>query len=148
MKAAFIVLFFIIPFTNSFSQSTPLEMTKKFFDLYKQGDSDKALDYLFSNSTDVNYSKESTKWELKKKLEAVGKYYGADLLFTKTAGPNIVMFTYAVRHQAAPLTVRIMYYKPNDIWQMQTFKFNDKIAEELEEASKANRTRDNTDSKF
>jgi hypothetical protein len=127
----------------SFGQSTPVEMTKKFFDIYKQGDTDKALDYLYSNAIDVYLNQETIKWQIKKKLEVIGKYYGNELLTKKTAGPNTVMFTYIVRHHVEPLTFRITYYKADETWTMLSFRFSDKIVDELEEASKPYRIKEN-----
>jgi hypothetical protein len=130
----------------SYGQTKPEEMSKKFFDTYKLGDTDKAIDLLFSYSpyaVDVSESLEDVKRQLKKLAGQIGKFYGADLLTSKTAGPNVIMFTYLVRHDRQPIVFNIMYYKPNDKWQMQDFKFGNTIDDELEEASKAFRLKEN-----
>ncbi len=121
-------------------------MMNKFFEIYKQADSDKAVDYLFSNS---KFSKEITdgiddvKRQLRKQIEADGKFYGADLLTKRSAGPNLLMFTYLVRHDREPLTFNIMFYKASDKWQLQNFKYHNKTDEELEESSKAFHMKEN-----
>jgi hypothetical protein len=53
------------------------------------------------------------------------------------------MFTYLVRHDKEPLTFNIMYYRPNDKWQMQSFKYANETSNELEEASKVWRMKEN-----
>lgn len=143
-----LILFGLIAISNiTFSQSTPQDISTRFFVLYKTGDSDKALDYLFSSSpfkSDITEAIEEVKRKLKKAATQIGSFYGADLLVTKTAGPNIIMLTYIVRHEREPLLFNIMFYKPNDKWQMQNFKFGSAIDDELEEASKAYRIKENT----
>lgn len=143
-----LILFSLMTIGNiAFGQSTPQDISTRFFVLYKTGDSDKAIDYLFSSSpfkSDITEAIEEVKRKLKKAATQIGPFHGADLLATKTAGANIVMLTYIVRHDREPLLFNIMFYKPNDKWQMQNFKFGSAIDDELEEASKAYRIKENT----
>lgn len=53
------------------------------------------------------------------------------------------MVTYLVRDDRQPLVFNIMYYRPGDKWQMQDFKYGNSIDDELEEASKAYRLKEN-----
>ena len=62
---------------------------------------------------------------------------GYEVLSNKTAGKSLILLTILVKHDKDALTFRILFYKPNDKWQVQTFKFDNKISEELEEASKS-----------
>jgi hypothetical protein len=130
----------------SFGQGTPQEISNKFFATYKLGDTDKAIEYLFSNTPyakDISDAIEDVKRQLKKTAGQIGKFYGADLLTSKTAGRNLIMLTYLVRHDREPLVFNIMFYKPNEKWQMQNFKYGNSIDDELEEASKAYRLKEN-----
>jgi len=132
--------------TYCYSQETPQEIAKKFFEVYSQGDTDKALDYIFSNNQWMKEASEQlddVKRQVKKAVSQIGKYYGADLLATKSAGPNVMMLTYVVRHDRQPLLFSLMFYKPEKKWQMQNFKFGSAFDEELEEASKSYRLKDN-----
>mgnify|MGYP001206608951 CR=1 FL=1 len=123
----------------SYAQSTPNDIVNKFFELYKKEGSDKAIDYIFATN---KYAKESIeaigqlKDNLKKTLTIEGVFWGYELLTTKRAGQNFIMLTFLVKHERDPLTFRIVFYKPNDKWQVQNFKFDNKMDEELEEASK------------
>jgi hypothetical protein len=146
MRIAFLVLILTILTNACFGQSTPQEISNKFFATYRLGDTDKAIDYLFSNSPyakDISEGIEDVKRQLKKTAGQIGKFYGADLLTSKTAGQNLIMLTYLVRHDREPLVFNIMFYKPNDKWQMQNFKYGNSIDDELEEASKAYRMKEN-----
>ena len=53
------------------------------------------------------------------------------------------MLTFLVRHDRDPLTFRIVFYKPHVAWQVQNFKFDNKMDDELEEASKGYRLKEN-----
>lgn len=105
----------------------------------KSGNSDKALDYIFSTN---KYAKESEKSinELKRNLSnainAYGPFIDFELLSKKTAGNSLVLYTFIARHDRTPLTFRIFLYKPKDYWQLQNITFDNKIDEELDEASK------------
>jgi hypothetical protein len=120
-----LLLFFCIA---SFAQSQPKDITKKFFDIYRQADANTALDYLWEHSN-LPYKDDAKR----------------GLIATRTAGSNALMYTYLVRHSVEPLLFRIMFYKPKDVWVVQSFRYTDKVVEELEEASQLRRTRENAD---
>lgn len=148
MRAILTLLFVTTLVKISFGQATPQEVSNKFFAIYKLGDTDKALDFLFSNTPyakDISEGIEDVKRQLKKQTGLMGNFYGADLLTAKTAGANLIMLTYLVRHDKQPLVFNIMFYKPNDKWHMQNFKYGSSIDDELEEASKAYRMKENFD---
>jgi hypothetical protein len=146
MKRAFIFLFALLIASQLFSQSEPKDICKAFFEKYKLENSDVAIDYLFFKTAyaeDIKEGIDDVKRQLKKQSGLIGIYYGADLLSEKTAGPNVVLYTYLVRHSMQPLTFYIMFYRPNNKWQMQSFKFNNNTSEELEESSKLYRLKEN-----
>lgn len=146
MKTILSFYFAICATTCCLGQATPQEMSTKFFEVYKQGDTEKAIDYLFSNTNyanEISEGIEDVKRQLKKTAGQIGKFYGADLITTKTAGANLIMLTYLVRHDREPLVFNIMFYRPNNKWQMQNFKYGNAIDDELEEASKAYRLKEN-----
>ena len=124
----------------SIAQNAPESLTNTFFEIYKKDNCEKALDYLFSTNKYSSSSRDAID-NLKHKLKAVvdidGNYYGYDLVFKKAAGPNFVMFTYLVKYDRDPLTFRILLYRVHDTWKLQNFKFDNKMDDELEEASKA-----------
>jgi hypothetical protein len=66
-------------------------------------------------------------------------------LARKTAGSSVVMLTYVVKHDREPLIFRFMFYKPQNTWVINDFKYNSSLDEELEEASKAYRFKENLD---
>lgn len=69
MKTSLTVVILVILTNVSFCQSTPEEISHKFFTIYELGDTDKAIDYLFSNSPyakDIAEGIEDVKRQLKK----------------------------------------------------------------------------------
>lgn len=132
-----LALFFI--YNNANAQTNPQEIIDKFFNVYKQKSPLEAVDYIFSTSPfskDVSEGVDDLKRQLKKQIDADGKFYGVDVLSKAKAGPNFIIFSYLVRHEREPLTFDFIFYKPNDKWQLQNFKFHNKTDEELEEAVK------------
>lgn len=145
LKSTLLTLLLLLVFKFSFTQ-IPQDISNKFFSIYKQGDSDKALDYLFSNSPyakDIQEGIDDVKRKLKRHVDQIGEYRGYDLLTKRTAGPNLILFTFLVRHDREPMTFQMLYYRPNDKWQMQNLKYSNSTDEELEEASKAYRLKEN-----
>ena len=146
MKTVFVSLFLISFSLISYSQKSPTEISKAFFEKYKQGDSDLAIDYIFTFSPyaeEIRDGIDDVKRSLKKLLLQYGKYYGFELLTQRFAGPNMTMLTYFVRHDREPLIINLLFYKPDNKWQLQNFKYSNPVEEELEEASKINRIRQN-----
>jgi hypothetical protein len=128
------------------AQSSPPEIVVKFFEVYKKEGSDKAIDYIFSTNKYAAENKSAIE-ELKTKLKTIstidGLYCGYDILSIKSAGENYKMFTILTRHERDPITFRIIFYCPQDKWQVQNFKFDNKMDEELEEASKGYKFKEN-----
>jgi hypothetical protein len=151
MRIKKVLPFLLIPLLISnilFAQNSPEDLSGKFFDLYKSDSSDKAIDYIFSTNKYAKDSQESIddlKRSLRKASDVAGPFWGYELLSKKTAGQNLTMLTFLVKHERDPLTFRFLFYKPHDKWQVQDFKFDNKIDDELEEASKAYRFKENYD---
>ena len=123
----------------SFAQITPEDITKKFFELYKKGNVDEAFDYICATNKSWENNREGIDElirKLKKTISLEGEYHGYDLLYKKAAGENYVLLTILVRHESEPLTFRILFYKPADKWKLKNFKYDNKMDEELQEASK------------
>jgi len=131
----------------SFAQNSPEEIINKFFDLYKKEGSDKALDYIFSTNQyggDSQDAINNLKENLRKTISFDGPFRGYELLSRRSAGQSLILLTFLVKHDRDPLTFRIVLYKPIDNWQVQNFKFDNKMDDELEEASKGYKLKENS----
>ena len=130
---------------HAFAQNTPDEIAKKFFEVYKSEGSNKAVEYIFATNKyedDFRKAIDNLKERLHQTVVASGSFYGYELLSRKTAGQSLILLTFLVRHDREPLTFRIIFYKPADKWQTQSFDMDDKMGDELEEASKGGRTKE------
>jgi len=139
IKASLTLLFSLVLFNSIYAQSTPDEISNKFFDIYKKDSFDKGLDYLFSTnkySADYKDGLVNVKQEVNNTIAKIGQFYGYELISSKAAGKSILLLTYIVKYEKDALTFRILFYKALNDWQVQTFKFDNKIGDELEVASK------------
>lgn len=128
------------------AQNSPDQIINKFFEIYKIEGSGKAVDYIFSMNkyySNILESIEQLKQNLAKTISMEGKYYDYELITKKKAGQSLTMMTFLVKYDKEPLTFKVFFYKASNTWQLQNFKFDNKIDEELEEASRAYRFREN-----
>jgi ABC-type transporter MlaC component len=143
----------IIPFAllfcsfNALAQSDPQKMIDEFFKLYKEKSSDAALDYVFDTNKWMKDSKdqiENVKFKLNSTVvKAMGDYYGYDLITKKTVGDKLTYYTFLLRYDRQPIRFNFLFYSPNGQWRLLNFSFDDSIKEDLVEASKAYRLKEN-----
>ena len=140
LRSALMVFILSFGLHTAFAQSTPEQISAKFFEMYKtQGGSDAAIDYLFGTNKyteSLHVQLDTLKSRLKTQISYYGEYYGYDLLAKKSAGPNYIMLVYLVRHDREPLTFRMLFYKPADKWKIQNFTFNEDMDDELKDEMK------------
>ena len=139
MKQISILFILVLVTYSTYGQKSPEDIANNFFALYKKDSIDMAMNYLFSTnkySSDSQEGINNLKNNLTLSRSQVGKFIGYELLQKKVAGHDVELLTFLVKHERLPLTFRILFYKPSNDWQVQNFKFDDKVDEELEEASK------------
>ena len=145
MKKLFLIGLLFYSF-NAFTQSDPQKMIDEFFKLYKEKNSDAALDYLFSTNKWMDESKnqiEEVKFKLNGTLKQLGEYAGYNLITKKSVGEHLSLYTFMVRYDRQALRFSILFYKPTDQWRLMNFRYDDNLADELNEASKAYRLKEN-----
>ena len=144
-KMALIGLVIILTIAQSIGQATTKEITDKFFSIYSK-EPIKAVDYVFSTNKWLARKQDDVanlKNKLKNSLDLCGDYYGYELLSEKTAGQNIKMVTFVVRHDREPIRFTFLFYRPKDNWRLNNFSFDEDIDKDLEEATKAYRLKEN-----
>lgn len=123
----------------SYAQDTPETITDKFFETYRKEGVDKGIDYMFSTnkySSELKDGIDKVKLELINTVNRLEKFHGYELLSKINAGKSLILYTFLVKHDKDVLTFRILFYNPDKVWRVQTFKFDNSISDELEEASK------------
>ncbi len=133
---------------SGFAQSDPQKIIDQFFNLYKNKNADSGLDYLFGTNKWMDGSKDQideVKLKLNSTLKLLGEYQGYDLITKKSIGEHLSLYTFMVRYDRQALRFSILFYKPNDQWRLMNFAYDDKLGNELEEAAKAYRLKENID---
>lgn len=128
------------------AQSTTEEITMEFFKTYEKLPQ-KAVDYVFgTNKWMIDRNKdgiENVKSQLTNFLGLVGDYYGYEKITEKSVGQSFKLVSYMIKYDRQPIRFTFVFYKPKDKWQVQNFKFDDSLDDELEESGKVHRLKEN-----
>jgi len=126
-------------------ENTPQQIIETFFDLYINQNPTEAIDYIFSTNPWMEQSKhqiENVKSTLNSTLEIIGDYAGHSLITKNNIDSYLTLYTFMVRYDRQPLRFTMLFYRPINEWRLQNFSFDDKLDEELEEASKLYRRKE------
>jgi len=137
-----IVLFFIgLLSWNAKGQTdsldTPEKLCAHFFMLFET-DSDNAVDFLFSTNKWFNVATMPQLSDIKgkiKKLYYLGNFKGFELASKKILSPSLVLITYIVKYDRQPIKIEFYFYKPEKQWQIQTFRFEEDLKNDLQNAT-------------
>ncbi|MGB1308027.1 MAG: hypothetical protein ACPG6B_03895 [Oceanihabitans sp.] len=126
--------------TISFAQNKPEEIVAKFFTEYQNEGASKALDNLYSNNKWMNRKTDAIT-KLKQQFgtlneDYVGKYYGYELIVEKKLSNSYILLSYLVKFERQPIRFTFQFYKPDNEWLTQSFKYDGNIDEEIEESAK------------
>jgi hypothetical protein len=123
------------------AQSSEKEITTEFFRVF-ENEPMKAMDYAFSTNKWMERNIdgiESLKTKFKDLLPLVGDYYGYELITEKSIGKNLKLISYMLKYDRQPVRFTFVFYKPNEVWQVQNLNWDVSLDEELEESAKQNR---------
>jgi hypothetical protein len=134
---SFLLIMIVHPAFSQQAKDGYEAIIKRFFEIYKSGDSDKAVDFLFSTTKYIDKDTISQiKQRLKKVKDIVGPYCGYDFINSKKIGDSVVCVSYLAKYERQPYRFRFMFYKPSDEWMMFAFTSDDQYDTELKEAGK------------
>lgn len=110
---------------------------KEFFEVFKNKDSESAVDYIFKTNPDISSAQLI---DLKNKLSSLrllaGRYSGYELITVQKASKSFLYYSYLVRFEKQPVRFIFIFYKPTSIWKIYKFKYDDQIDSELEQMGK------------
>lgn len=143
IKSTFISILFLLPISacgqSNPNQSTPNQLINNFFDTFPKN-SDKAIDDLYATnpwSVTIKDGIERIKNELNSyTVDSMGEYYGYELITRKEASKSFVLFSYIIKYDRQPVRFSFLFYKPDTIWGLYSFKIDGELSMEIEEASK------------
>lgn len=128
------------------AQDDPQKIVDQFFSLYRTKGASEAVDYVFSTNKWMDESKdqiENVKFKLNNTLKLLGKYEGHNLITKKTVGEHLLLYTFIVRYDRQPLRFTMLFYNPSKDWRLYNFSYDDSFDEELKEAAKTYRLKEN-----
>lgn len=118
------------------SLNTPEKLCEHFFMLFEI-ETDNAVDFIFSTNKWFNAASMPQLNEIKgkiKKLFYLGNFKGYELASKKVLSPSLVLITYMVRYDRQPIKIEFYFYKPETQWQIQTFRFEEDLKIDLQNA--------------
>jgi hypothetical protein len=145
MKRLFLIAITFILFQFSNAQSSKEEITTKFFKEFKE-DPSKAYMNLFTFNkwmADKKSVLETSRIKLADLVEQLGEYYGHELITEKKAGESYIIKSFLAKYERQPVRFNFILYKPNDKWMLQNITFDVEIDEELSDAAKIDRLKEN-----
>ena len=86
---------------------------------------------------------DNVKFKLNGTLKLIGGYAGHNLISKKTVGDHLTLYTYIIRYDRQPLRFSLLFYKPSNEWRLFNFSYDDSLDEELTEAAKVYRLKEN-----
>lgn len=131
---------------TSLAQDDPQKIIDRFFNLYTTKSPNDAIDYIFATNKWMADSKdqiENVKFKLNGTLKLLGDYAGHNLVAKKTVEEHLALYTYMVRYDRQPLRFSLLFYRPSSEWRLLNFSYDDSLDEELQEAAKAYRLKEN-----
>ncbi|MBU2938737.1 hypothetical protein KO494_04195 [Lacinutrix sp. C3R15] len=139
MRQSILIIILLISFSAS-AQNDPNEVVEQFFKEFKEKGAAIAIDNLYKPNKWINKSADAI-IQLKSQLEGlnedfVGKYYGKELILEKKLADSFILKSYLVKYDRQPIRFTFQFYKPNDTWMIQSFKFDGNLDTEIEEAAK------------
>ncbi|RAK70262.1 hypothetical protein [Hymenobacter edaphi] len=126
----------------AYCQMDHTTLVELFFTEYTALGPDKALEHLYATSAAPQRNRaafEQQRAALRQLTpEAVGRYYGRQLLRTDGLSWNLAASSYLVRFEQQPVRFTFTFYKANDRWGLYSFKVDTDLAEELTERLRLN----------
>lgn len=107
----------------------------EFFDLYKKGEIDKAVDAIYETNPYVASIPDQIK-NVKTQLGAVeglvGKLHTLELVDTYEVGKSLVHVTYMGIYDRQPVKFEFQFFKLKDGWRIYAFSFDADVFDKIE----------------
>lgn len=76
---------------------------------------------------DIQAAEDTTVQQLKMLSPRFGRIVGHEFIRSETAGESLIRLIYIVKHEKHILRWRFIFYRPNDKWLLNNFKWDDQI---------------------
>lgn len=135
ITVSIILFFYAISSFIIHAQGTPDTTIKEFFAKYRL-ERNSALDYIFSTNDYVPDEKVTkVKTSLTSLSKQIGNYVDYELITKKSAGKDLVLYSYLVKYDRQPLRFTMIFYRSTTVWRLYNFQFDTDVDDELEKAA-------------
>jgi hypothetical protein len=128
---------------DSKSQELPEQMVINFFDIFSKKGVTESFDYLFSTSEWIKDENDNLKNRITEIHSKMGTFRGFEVISKAKMGESLILYSTLVKYDRQPIRFNFLFYKASSNWQLQDFRFDDELAEELLEATRAYRLKEN-----
>ena len=136
-----IVCMLVLEVSTMGSQNQPQQaqqyqvIADRFFSLLQQGKSDEAIDYAFGTNPRLKTMSDQVdqlKSQFRSMEQIMGPYMSSSKLAeTKVAGMFIYQH-YFVAYERQPISVRLKFYKPANVWMVYAVQFDANLSDAIE----------------
>lgn len=116
--------------------STPESIADSFFYYFKNKNIETAIKYIFSTNKYLVQFPEvvnTLKSKFDKALPILGNFNGYQLYLKKEVTSNFVQLGYLMNFDRQPIKIIFLLYKPQNKWQIQDMRFDDKLEDVIDE---------------
>ena len=140
MKVVSIFLLILLSGVFFAKGQEPVDLVKQFFIKFDVEGSGPALDFLYKDNRWMEQNREAISI-LKTKMEGltpdfIGPLHGYELINKKQISVTYAIYTYLAKYERQPIRFIFTFYRPDEQWRVQGFRFDANIDEELEEIVK------------
>ncbi len=115
------------------------EIIDQFFEEYFVSPDDAIYNAFATNKWMMEDSRDAIDnvvFQLKNFIDLIGNYNGFEKIREKDLTTSLKFYTYLVKYERQPLRFTFLLYKPSEKWQLQNFKFDDSIDDDIEASAK------------
>ncbi len=108
---------------------SPRQRAEQFFVTLTHGDTNKAYDQLFAESSaDPNSTQmEALKRQTAENLPRYGKVLGHEVVSEKTFGASVMRLVYILKIEKHPVVWEFFFYRPQGKWFISNVRLNDEF---------------------
>jgi hypothetical protein len=146
MRTCVLIILILACFSNCcFGQTLKEEITTTFFKELEQDPSKAYINVFKFNKwmTDKKSALETSRIKLVDLVDQLGEYYGYELITEKRAGESYIIKGFLAKYERQPLRFNFVLYKPNAKWVLQNLSFDVDVDQELSDAAKFDRLKEN-----
>jgi len=140
MKGFSLIFLLFIIFNNyAFSQRDCIKcdsiFISNFINIYGKYGVDSSLNFIYSTNKWVLQEHQAELQDIKEQLNGLvlnlGNYYGSVIIKKINLKDRYVGYSILMRYERQPLRFILNLYKPDNLWQLQSFQYDSNVGDEI-----------------